>query len=139
MCNDYMETLIRHPAKRLIMGFIRVLITDAITTPPFLKATSLVDMILEVITNVERDKFQSWPCLRENRTRYRQTDFIFIFFCILEFSTIQQASSSPRISNRSSPFANGVLTCWKSLKQPGKSFTVHLLFHSKGRRQTVAR
>jgi hypothetical protein len=30
------------------MGFIRVLITDALTTPPFLKAASLVDTILEV-------------------------------------------------------------------------------------------
>ena len=48
MCNDDKETLIRHPAKRLIMGFIRVLITDALTTPPFLKAVSLVDTILEV-------------------------------------------------------------------------------------------
>jgi hypothetical protein len=48
MCHDDKETLIRHPAKRLIMGFIRVLITDALTTPPFLKAASLVDTILEV-------------------------------------------------------------------------------------------
>ena len=48
MCHDDKETLIRHPAKRLIMGFIRVHITDALTTPPFLKAASLVDTILEV-------------------------------------------------------------------------------------------
>ena len=49
MCNDDKETLIKHQAKRLIMGFIRVLITDALTTPPFLKASSLVDTILEVL------------------------------------------------------------------------------------------
>ena len=48
MCNDDKEALIKHQAKRLIMGFIRVLITDALTTPPFLKASSLLDTILEV-------------------------------------------------------------------------------------------
>ena len=60
MCNEDKEALIRHQAKKLIMGFIRVLITDALTTPPFLKASSLVDTILEVRMLV-KDIFQKRP------------------------------------------------------------------------------
>lgn len=46
LCNEAKETLIKHPAKKLVMDFLRVLITDALTTPPY--TTTLIDTILEV-------------------------------------------------------------------------------------------
>ncbi|XP_046865023.1 WD repeat and FYVE domain-containing protein 3-like isoform X2 [Xenia sp. Carnegie-2017] len=47
LCNEAKETLIKHPAKKLVMDFLRVLITDALTTPPY--ATTLIDTILESV------------------------------------------------------------------------------------------